>query len=135
MRIAIVGPPNAGKSSLLNLLAGHEAAIVSPVPGTTRDLVQVQLELGGVKVGVGGGGRRGGGGGGACGCAWWRVCVCCVDGGPSRRGGGGTGGAGLRLCALGCLPAPAASLGPLLLRSPLCHSHQRPCPVSAGHSE
>ena len=52
MRIAIVGPPNAGKSSLLNLLAGHEAAIVSPVAGTTRDVVQVQLELGGVKVGV-----------------------------------------------------------------------------------
>ncbi|PSC67489.1 tRNA modification GTPase isoform A [Micractinium conductrix] len=43
VRIAIVGPPNAGKSSLLNLLAGHEAAIVSPVPGTTRDLVQVIL--------------------------------------------------------------------------------------------
>lgn len=50
MRIAIVGPPNAGKSSLLNLLAGHDAAIVSPVAGTTRDLVQVQLELGGNKV-------------------------------------------------------------------------------------
>ncbi len=50
MRIAIVGPPNAGKSSLLNLLAGHDAAIVSPVAGTTRDLVQVQLELGGHKV-------------------------------------------------------------------------------------
>ncbi|EFN51868.1 hypothetical protein CHLNCDRAFT_8246, partial [Chlorella variabilis] len=50
VRIAIVGPPNAGKSSLLNLLAGQEAAIVSPAPGTTRDVVQVQLELGGVKV-------------------------------------------------------------------------------------
>ncbi|PRW59346.1 tRNA modification GTPase mitochondrial [Chlorella sorokiniana] len=50
VRIAIVGPPNAGKSSLLNLLAGHDAAIVSPVAGTTRDLVQVQLELGGNKV-------------------------------------------------------------------------------------
>jgi tRNA modification GTPase len=50
VRIAIVGPPNAGKSSLLNLLAGHEAAIVSPVAGTTRDVVQVQLELAGVKV-------------------------------------------------------------------------------------
>ena len=50
VRIAIVGPPNAGKSSLLNLLAGHEAAIVSPVAGTTRDVVQVQLELAGIKV-------------------------------------------------------------------------------------
>lgn len=43
--------PNSGKSSLVNLLAGHEAAIVSPIPGTTRDLVEVPLELGGVKVG------------------------------------------------------------------------------------
>ena len=51
MRIALVGPPNAGKSSLLNALAGHEAAIVSPLAGTTRDTVQVQLELAGVKVG------------------------------------------------------------------------------------
>lgn len=50
MRVAIVGPPNAGKSSLLNRIAGHEAAIVSPVAGTTRDVVQVQLELGGVKA-------------------------------------------------------------------------------------
>jgi tRNA modification GTPase len=54
VRIAILGPPNAGKSSLLNVLAGHEAAIVSPLAGTTRDVVQVQLELGGVKVGRGG---------------------------------------------------------------------------------
>lgn len=51
VRIAILGPPNAGKSSLLNLLAGHEATIVSPVAGTTRDAVQVPLELGGIKVG------------------------------------------------------------------------------------
>jgi hypothetical protein len=43
--------PNSGKSSLVNLLSGHEAAIVSPIPGTTRDLVEVPLELGGVKVG------------------------------------------------------------------------------------
>ncbi|KAI3434459.1 hypothetical protein D9Q98_002536 [Chlorella vulgaris] len=50
VRIAIVGRPNSGKSSLVNLLAGHEAAIVSPIPGTTRDLVEVPLELGGVKV-------------------------------------------------------------------------------------
>ncbi len=47
---AIVGPPNAGKSSLLNALAGRDAAIVSPAPGTTRDAVEVRLELGGVPV-------------------------------------------------------------------------------------
>ena len=46
-RIAIVGPPNAGKSSLLNLLAGREAAIVSTVPGTTRDAIEVRLDLAG----------------------------------------------------------------------------------------
>eukprot|EP00887_Chlorella_sp_A99_P005895 scaffold1.g5895.t1 len=50
VRVAIVGPPNAGKSSLLNALAGREAAIVSPVAGTTRDVVEVALELGGYKV-------------------------------------------------------------------------------------
>jgi tRNA modification GTPase len=48
--IAIVGPPNVGKSSLLNRLARREAAIVSPVPGTTRDLVEVHLDLGGYPV-------------------------------------------------------------------------------------
>jgi tRNA modification GTPase len=46
----IAGPPNAGKSSLLNALARREAAIVSPVPGTTRDAIEVRLELGGVLV-------------------------------------------------------------------------------------
>ena len=47
---AIVGAPNAGKSSLLNLLAQRDVSIVSPVPGTTRDLVEVHLDLGGVPV-------------------------------------------------------------------------------------
>jgi tRNA modification GTPase len=47
---AIVGAPNAGKSSLLNALAGREAAIVSATAGTTRDVVEVRLELGGVPV-------------------------------------------------------------------------------------
>ncbi|EHL95478.1 tRNA modification GTPase TrmE [Acetobacteraceae bacterium AT-5844] len=47
---AIVGAPNAGKSSLLNALAGREAAIVSAHAGTTRDVVEVRLDLGGVPV-------------------------------------------------------------------------------------
>ncbi|MGH6762214.1 MAG: tRNA uridine-5-carboxymethylaminomethyl(34) synthesis GTPase MnmE [Phyllobacterium sp.] len=48
--IAIVGAPNAGKSSLLNVLAGAEVAIVSDEAGTTRDLIEVRLNLGGVMV-------------------------------------------------------------------------------------
>ena len=49
LQIAICGPPNAGKSSLFNILAQRDAAIVSPIQGTTRDVLQVTLELGGVK--------------------------------------------------------------------------------------
>jgi len=49
-RIAILGPPNAGKSSLLNALAKREAAIVSELPGTTRDVVEVRLVLAGYPV-------------------------------------------------------------------------------------
>jgi tRNA modification GTPase len=48
LRIAIVGPPNAGKSSLLNALVRRQAAIVSSIPGTTRDVVEARLDLGGV---------------------------------------------------------------------------------------
>ncbi len=48
--VAILGPPNAGKSSLLNALAKREAAIVTPVPGTTRDIVEVHLDIGGYPV-------------------------------------------------------------------------------------
>jgi tRNA modification GTPase len=51
-RIAIIGPPNAGKSSLLNALAQREAAIVSDIPGTTRDVVEVRLVLAGYPVWV-----------------------------------------------------------------------------------
>ena len=48
--VAILGAPNTGKSSLLNALAGREAAIVSARAGTTRDVVEVRLDLGGVPV-------------------------------------------------------------------------------------
>ncbi len=50
LMVAIVGPPNAGKSSLLNLLARRDAAIVSAHAGTTRDIVEVWLDLGGYPV-------------------------------------------------------------------------------------
>lgn len=49
-QIAILGPPNAGKSSLLNWLAQRDAAIVSAIAGTTRDIVEVSLDLGGYPV-------------------------------------------------------------------------------------
>ncbi len=48
--IAIIGPPNAGKSSLLNFLARRDAAIVSNIPGTTRDVIEVHMDLGGYAV-------------------------------------------------------------------------------------
>ncbi len=48
--VAIAGPPNAGKSTLLNRLARREAAIVSPYPGTTRDVIEVHMDLGGYPV-------------------------------------------------------------------------------------
>jgi len=48
--VAIAGPPNAGKSTLLNRIARREAAIVSPFAGTTRDVIEVHLDLGGWPV-------------------------------------------------------------------------------------
>ncbi len=50
VRVVILGPPNAGKSTLFNHLVGQERAIVSPHPGTTRDLVEAELEVAGVRV-------------------------------------------------------------------------------------
>src|SRR3954452_5413405 len=50
LTVAIAGPPNAGKSSLLNRLARREAAIVSPYAGTTRDVIEVHLDLSGYPV-------------------------------------------------------------------------------------
>jgi GTP-binding protein len=50
VKIAIVGKPNAGKSSLLNRLTGKERAIVSPIPGTTRDAVDTRIDIDGLPV-------------------------------------------------------------------------------------
>jgi tRNA modification GTPase len=50
--VAIAGPPNVGKSTLMNLLARREVAIVSPHAGTTRDIIEVQLDLDGYPVTV-----------------------------------------------------------------------------------
>ena len=48
--VAIVGAPNVGKSSLLNRLAGREAAIISEIAGTTRDVIEVKMDLDGLPV-------------------------------------------------------------------------------------
>jgi len=48
--VALLGAPNSGKSSLFNALAGRDAAITSPIPGTTRDVVELRYDLGGLPV-------------------------------------------------------------------------------------
>ncbi|KAG9317104.1 tRNA modification GTPase TrmE [Chiua virens] len=50
IKLVIFGPPNAGKSSLFNFLAERDAAIISPIPGTTRDILSLTLDIGGLPV-------------------------------------------------------------------------------------
>ncbi|RHZ83004.1 hypothetical protein Glove_101g25 [Diversispora epigaea] len=53
IHVTIMGPPNVGKSSFLNYLAQRQAAIVSPIPGTTRDIIEISLNIGGYPIIIG----------------------------------------------------------------------------------
>jgi tRNA modification GTPase len=48
--VALIGPPNIGKSTLLNALAQRDAALISPIPGTTRDIIEVRMDIAGLPV-------------------------------------------------------------------------------------
>lgn len=85
IHIAILGAPNAGKSSLLNRLAGREAAIVSSQAGTTRDVIEVHLDLGGWPVIV-------------ADTAGLRDSACEIESEGVRRAEARAAGADLRLC-------------------------------------
>lgn len=52
LMLTIIGPPNAGKSSLINWLCRREVAIVSPIAGTTRDIVETTLNIGGIPISI-----------------------------------------------------------------------------------
>ncbi|AOA61454.1 tRNA modification GTPase MSS1, mitochondrial [Komagataella phaffii CBS 7435] len=53
IKLSLIGPPNAGKSSLLNVLSDSDSVIVSDIPGTTRDSIDIPLDVGGYKVVIG----------------------------------------------------------------------------------
>ncbi|CUW37913.1 tRNA modification GTPase MnmE [Magnetospirillum sp. XM-1] len=85
IHIAILGAPNAGKSSLLNRLAGREAAIVSAQAGTTRDVIEVHLDLDGWPVIV-------------ADTAGLRESTCEIESEGVRRAAARAAGADLKLC-------------------------------------
>ncbi|MBU8544487.1 tRNA uridine-5-carboxymethylaminomethyl(34) synthesis GTPase MnmE [Roseomonas sp. CGMCC 1.13459] len=104
LSIAIIGAPNAGKSSLLNALVEQEAAIVSPQPGTTRDIVECRLVLRGVPVVI-------------ADTAGLRATEDAVEQEGVRRATRRAGAADLLIAAFACDRAPDADALALLARS------------------